>query len=198
MCIGERRSMIDMPPALPPSEEQVIEQRLIECGLNAKGLSVKYEAHLQSIEIVIRPNAGANVDRFKCIKDASGYEIVTFEDRNMHVAYNEYASELARSQVLDGFKASLEEKGLLEAFPERRKFQNLREYAKALETHGGLKPGTALRVSGDVIVFDPPHNDKNPADFMERYSNLLAIVGYASALERLNFGFIGNAAVSEK
>lgn len=190
--------MIDMPPASPPSQEQVIEQRLIECGLNAKGISVKYEDYLQSIEITIRINAGATVDHFKCIKDAAGYEIVTFEDTNMYISYNEYASELVRPQILDDFKVSLEEKGLLKGFPERRKFENLSEYAKALEIHGGLKPGTALRVSGDGIVFDPPHNDKNPADFMERYSDLLAIIGYSSALERLNFGFIGNAAVSEK
>ena len=190
--------MIDMPPASPPSQEQVIEKRLIECGLNAKGVSVKYEGYLQSIEIVIRPNSGATADHFRCIKDAAGYEIVTFEDRDMYVAYNEYASVLARPQVLDGFKASLEEKGLLEGFPERRKFDNFNEYAKALETHGGLKPGTALRVSGDGIVFDPPLDDKNSADFMKCYSDLLAIVGYASALERFNFGFIGNAAASKK
>lgn len=114
------------------------------------------------------------------------------------VAYNEYASELARLQVLDGFRAFLEEKGLLKEFPERRKFENLGEYAKALEIHGGLKPGTALQVSGDGIVFAPPHNDKNPMDFVERYSDLLAIVGYASALECVSFGFIGNAAASEK
>lgn len=62
----------------------------------------------------------------------------------------------------------------------------------------GLKTGTALQVSGDGIVFDPPHNDKKPMDFVERYSDLLAIVGYASALECVSFRFIGNAAASEK
>lgn len=190
--------MTDLPPSPPPTQEQVIERSLIDCGLDAQGISVKYEADLQSIEIIIRPMAGATADDFSCIHAAAGYEIVTFEDRSMYQAYGEYASELARPQVLEMFKDRLRERHLLEGFPERRNFPTLTDYVKALETHAGITSGSALRVSGDDIIFDPPHGQTSPSEFAEKYSDLLAIVAYASALERLNFGFVGNAAVPAK
>lgn len=103
--------MIDMPPVPPPSPEKVIEQRLIECGLDVSGVSVRYEDYLQSIEIVIRPTAGATADHFECIKNAAGYEIVTFEDREMYRAYSDYTAELARPEMLESLKAGLQERG---------------------------------------------------------------------------------------
>jgi hypothetical protein len=189
--------MTDLPPSPPPTQEQIIERSLVECGLDARGISIKYEADLQSIEIVIRPSAGATAQHFQCIHDAAGYEIVTFEDQKMYVAYGEYASELARPEVLEMFKDGLQKRHLLDGFPERRNFATLLDYAKALETHAGMPPGSALKVSGDGLIFDPPRAQESPAEFAEKYSDLLAIVGYASALERVSFGFIGNEAVSE-
>ncbi|WP_447765671.1 hypothetical protein [Sphingopyxis panaciterrae] len=190
--------MIDAPPALPPSQEQVIEQRLIECGLEVAGISVRYEDYLRSIEIMIRSTAGATTDHFECIRAAAGYEIVGFENRQMDQAYNDYISELARPQLLQSFKGRLQQRGLLEGFPERRNFENLAAYAKALEMHGGIAPGSALRSSGDGILFSPPRDEKNPGDLVDRYSDLMAIIGYASALEDVKFGFVGNEAAPDK
>ena len=116
--------MIDMPAEPPPAHEQVIEQRLAQCGLDIGGVSVRFEDYLQSTEIVIRPTAGATVDHFECIKNAAGYEIVTFEDREMYQAYSDYTAELARPEMLESLKARLQEKGLLEALPERASFEH--------------------------------------------------------------------------
>ncbi|HEX7750987.1 MAG TPA: hypothetical protein VF440_01150 [Novosphingobium sp.] len=185
--------MTDLPPSAP-TQEQIIERKLLDCGLDARGISVKYEDELQSIEIRIRPASGATADHFKCIRDAAGHEIATFEDGKMFLAYSDYASEEARPQVLEMFKDGLRKRNLLEGFPERGSFANLADYARALELHGKISPGSTLQVSGDEIVFDPAHDQKSPADFVEKYSDLLAIVGYACALERIKFGFIGNAA----
>lgn len=189
--------MIDVPSDPPLPQEQVIEQRLIECGLQIGGISIRYEDYLQSIEIIIRPAAGATTSHFECIRNAANYEIVTFEDLDMYNAYNDYASELARPQLLETFKNSLQAKGLLEGFPERQNFENLDAYAKALERHAGVAPGLALRVSDDRIVFDPPRDGSDPMAFIEGYSDLMAIVAYASALENVSFGFIGNEAIRE-
>jgi hypothetical protein len=120
-----------------------------------------------------------------------------FEDPKMYSAYNAFADDLVRPQMVESFRKSLQERGLLKNFPERRNFASLQDYAKALEVHGGVPPGTALRVSGDGLIFDPPREKQSPADFAERWSDLLAITAYASALEHLSFGFIGNEAVSE-
>lgn len=190
--------MIDMPAEPPPSHEQVIEQRLAQCRLNIGGVSVRYEDYLQSIEIIIRPTANATADHFECIKNAAGYEIVTFEDREMYKAYSDYTAELARPEMLESLKAGLQEKGLLEALPERANFESLDAYAKALEAHGGVAPGSVLRVSGDEILFDPPRDDKSPAAFLDHYSDLIGIIGYLSVRDGFGFAFIGNEQFAEE
>ena len=180
-----------------PTQEQVIEQRLFDCGLNLGGFTVKYEDYLQSIEIVITPKAEATSDNFRCIRDAVGYEIVTFQDSEMFAAYMDFASELARPEMMVMYEGRLKEAGLWEGFPDRKDFGSLEAYVEALEAHAGIKPGSALRVSGDSILFDPPNMHTNYADFAERYSNLISVVAYAATRDRVNFGFLGNESVAE-
>ena len=189
--------MIDVPPAPLPTQEQVIEQRLLDCGLEPGGFTVRYEGYLQSIEIVIASNAGANAENFACIKEAAGYEIVTFQDGEMSAAYMDYASELARPEMMVMYENRLKETGLWNGFPSREDFGSLREFAEALEAHAGIEPASALRVSGDGILFDPPGESSDIVDFVERYSNLLAVVAYATTKDRLNFGFIGNEKIAD-
>lgn len=187
--------MIDMPPA--PPQEQIIERRLVECGLDVRGISVKYEEYLQGIEIVISSNAGATADHFECIEQATGNETVMFENHEMMSAYSDFTSELGRPQMLAIFESRLKERGLWEGLPVRQEFDSLENYVKALEKHAGVAPGSALRVSGDWIHFDPDHEEPNPTVFEQRYSDLLAVIAYVSTLERLKFGIIGNAKISE-
>ena len=178
------------PPATP---EQVIEQRLIDCGLNQGGFTVKYKDYLQSIEIVITPAAGAREEHFSCIRESTGHEIVTFDDGTMQVAYLDYASEIVRPQMLADATAQLAERQLLAGFPEKNSFPTLELYAEALETHSGLQPRSALRVNGDSIVFDPPRNEVGFSDFTGRYSDLMAALMFAVARgDFKNFEFIGN------
>ncbi len=170
---------------------------MLDCGLNPGGFTVKYEDYLQSIEIVIAPSAGATSDNFACIKEAAGYEIVTFQDSAIFAAYMDFASELARPEMMVMLEGGLKEAGLWEGFPDREDFGSLAEYAGALEMHAGIKRGSALRVSGEGILFDPPNAYSNYADFAEGYSNLSSVVAYASIRDRLNFGIIGNERVAE-
>jgi hypothetical protein len=189
--------MIDMPPHLPQSPEQIIELRLVECGLDAKGISVRYQDYLQSIEIVIGPSAGATSDHFPCIKEAAGYEIVTFEDGETFAAYTDFTSELARPEMLAMYEERLKESGLWEGFPERRDSDSLEAFARALEEHAGLEPGMTLRVSGDDILFDPPRDSSSYVAFAEKFSGLIAVVAYASIRDRLSLGIIGNGRFAE-
>lgn len=189
--------MIDVPPEPLPTQEQVIEQRLLDCGLNRDGFTVKYEDYLQSIEIAIAPSSGATSENFACIKEAAGFEIVTFRDGAMFAAYTNFVSELARHEMMAMLEDRLREAGLREGFPDREDFGSLAEYVAALEVHAGIEPRSALRVSGDSILFEPPSTSPDYADFAERYSSLLSVVAYASTRDRLNFGFIGNEMVAE-
>ncbi|MEN7538821.1 hypothetical protein [Aurantiacibacter flavus] len=189
--------MIDVPPEPLPTQEQVIEQRLLDCGLNPGGFTVKYEDYLQSIEIVIEPSAGATSVNFACIREAAGYEVVRFQDGEMFAAYMDFALELARPEMMAMYEGRLKEAGLWEGFPDREDFGSLLEYAEALEVHAGIEPGSALRILGGGILFDPPSASHNYADFTERYSNLLSMVAYAATKDRVSFGFVGNERVAD-
>jgi hypothetical protein len=184
--------MIVVPPQPPVPPEQVIEQRLVKCGLDSRGFTVKYEDDLQSIEIVINDNAGATKDRFACIRKAAGYEIVTFRNGQMQRAYSDFVTELLRPQMTKEAKAELQKRGLLRNFPERASFDSVTAYAKALEAQCGLAPGSVLRPDTSGITFQPPADDLNPQQWVEKYSCIFAVMNYASAKGDAEFGFIGN------
>jgi hypothetical protein len=183
---------IDATP--PPAHEQVIEQRLIACGLSTSGFTVRYEDYLQSIEIVITPAAGARKDHFPCIRQAAEHGIVSFAEGSMQKAYSDFEAELLRPQMLESATAELKKRGLLADFPDRKSYANLELYAEALERHSGRMPRSSLRVSGVAIVFDPPRSHPNFRDFDKRYSNLMAVIAFASARGDADFAFIGNEA----
>lgn len=171
----------------------MIEQKLLDCGLKAGGFTVRYENELQSIEVVITSAAGAASEQFGCIREAVFPEIVEFEDHAMYQQYTEFEEELIRPQVLAEFEANLRASGLWDDFPDRQDYPNLADFARALEAHAGIEPGTAFKVEGDnQLTFDPPRVDQDYAEFAERYSDLLAVALYAAAKEGFSFGFIGN------
>ncbi|GGZ11941.1 hypothetical protein [Novosphingobium colocasiae] len=186
---------MDQVPAVPASQEQIIEKRLVECGLVRTGISVRYERELESIEVIIRPEAAADQTQFECIKDAVGHELVRFTDGAMDAAYIEYKAEAARPQMLKSLTATLQERRLLQGFPVCDNFPSLSEYAKALEKHAGTKPGSALRVDGNTIVFDPPQTATFQG-FTAEYSDLLSVVMFASVRDHIRLVFIGNGAVA--
>lgn len=180
----------------PPAHEQVIEQRLIACGLSRGGFTVKYEEYLQSIEIVITPTAGARRDDFPCIRQAAEYQIVSFADDSMQKAYSDFETGLLRPQMLESAAAELKKRGLLENYPDRKSCASLGLYAEALERHSGLLPRSTLKVSNAAIVFDPPRRETNFRDFDVRYSNLMAVITFAAARGDADFVFLGNGAAS--
>lgn len=187
--------MIDVPPNMPP--QQVIAQKLVACGLDHDAVSVAWQDELQSIEVIIRRTANASADQFACILKAAAPEIVTFEDQSLHSAYTDYTVELYRPRMIADAKAAVTKLRLLEGFPQRSNYVDLHGYTEALERHCGLMAGSVLRVSGDVVTFDPPR-EADPMALMKRYEKVLAAVMYAIAISDLEkFGFIGNEAIAE-
>lgn len=188
---------MDLPPQPP---EQVIEQRLVDCGLDRKGLSISYSDLLQGIEIVIAPSANATVEHFGCIRTAAAGEIVTFQQGNLANAYADSSYELIRPQMLESARKSLAERGLLQGLPERKDYQDEAEFAKALEVHCGFKPGSVIQstVSGMTIL--PLAMPKGPmtGPRFEKFSGLLAALMYFAARDGdIKIGFIGNEAYRE-
>lgn len=190
--------MIDLPHQ-PPASVQVIEQKLVECGLDRAGLNVAYSDLLQGLEVVIDPKAGASADHFKCIHEAAAGEFVTFKDGELYRAYLAYSSELARPMILERTRNELAKKGLLEGFPERRAYGSDKEFAGALETHCGLKAGEAISLEGGNLVLLPGNVPAFPArgKRWEQWTCLMSAIMYVAARDRINIGFIGNEAFSE-
>lgn len=189
--------MIDTPSEPPAAQEQVIERKLLDCGLKSSGFTVRYEDYLQSIEVVISPPAGATLAHFACIREAAFPEIVTFEDGAMFRQYLDFQAKLVRPQVLADAEAALKGYGRWEGFPRRVEFASLDVYAHALERHLGFAPGSLFKVSGDALTFDPPREDFLAASSYERFVPVMAAMSYASASDRVHFGFIGNDKVRE-
>jgi hypothetical protein len=175
--------VIDMPPEPLVSQEQLIEGRLVDCGLNKSGFTVEYQDELQSIEIVISPAAGASNDDFACIREAAGYEIVTFEDGAMYMAYLDFVSELVRPQMLEEARAELAHRGLLEGFPERTNFANDDEFAEALEKHCSIEPKSVLGRSefGLTILPEALALGRLSDEQWDRMTCLMAALRYVSA-----------------
>lgn len=185
--------MIDTPPEPLAAQEQPIERKLLDCGLKAGGFTVRYEDDLQNILIVITPSAQAKPEQFVCIREAAGFEIVTFEDTEMFGAYMQVLEELARPQVLAEAEMALEERGLWENFPKRSDYAAFADYLRALEIHAGFAPGTVLQAEGDRQVRLKPSSDELFDEVSyERWATLLAVLKFASAREGFPIGFVGN------
>ncbi|MCP3735391.1 hypothetical protein M9979_10970 [Sphingomonas sp. RP10(2022)] len=186
--------MIDM-PEVPPAYEQVLTQKLIHCGLHHGGFTVKYERELQSVEIVIGQDAGAATKHFDCIREAAGHEIVTFENPELHQAYEDRVFKALRPKILADARAELERRGVLHSFPERSKFASDKLFAEALERQCGMKPGSFFVESQSGLIGQPKPGRQSKAD-EERTACLMAAIMYVSAKgEPFKFGFVGNEAI---
>jgi hypothetical protein len=186
---------MDLPPEPQIQSIEVIEQRLVDCGLNKKGFSIEYSELLQAREIVIGKNADASVGHFPCIHTALGLEFVTFEDAQMGEEYRNFSNELARPQILEYAKNGLAEVGLLEGFPERAKYKNDKRFAEAIEVHCGLDAGSVLKEVEGGLTLQPDDLELDSVTLSEKYRRLIAAVIYAQAKGDIqNFGFVGNEA----
>lgn len=186
--------MIDMPQVPPPAYEQVLTQKLLKCGLRNGGFTVKYEDELQSVEIVIEKAVGGSAANIDCIREAVGYEIVTFKDQTLQQAYQDRVYETLRPKMLADAKAELVKRGIFDGLPERSKYASDKLFAEALERHCGLQSGSYFVESQWGLIAQPKAERQSKAE-EAKMSCLGAAIMYASARgDDFKFGFIGNEA----
>lgn len=187
--------MIDMPQVPASAYEQVLTQKLLQCGLRNGGFTVKYEDELQSTLIVIEQESEASAGLFDCIKQAVGYEIVTFEDPELQKAYLDRVFETLRPKMLADARAELEKRGALDGFPERSKFDSDKLFAEALERQCGMRPGSFFVQSQSGLIGQPKRRQSKADE--DTMGCLMAAVTYVNAKgEDFKVGFIGNEAFS--
>lgn len=185
---------MDLPPAYPPSSEQVIEQKLLDCGLKSGAFTVKYEDYLRSIEVVIGADAGADLEDFECIRAAVGHEIVTFQDDHLQIAYADQSYELVKPKMLADAAEGLRKRGLLDGFPERANFSSDKAFAEAIESHCGVEVGSFFAESEwGLIAKSTAGNGRLSASDWDKMTCLMNSLMHASAKgDGFKIGFIGN------
>lgn len=187
-----------MPQVAPPAYEQVLTEKLLQCGLRNGGFSVKYVDELQSVEIVIDRKADLSAKHFDCISRAAASEIVTFEDPELGQAYQDQVSAALKPKMLADARAELVKHGALDGFPERAAFGSEKLFAEALEQQCGMKPGSFFVQSQRGLIGQPKPDRQSKVD-EDRMSCLMAAIMYVAAKgEDFKFGFIGNEAFAPK
>lgn len=182
--------MIDMPQTIPSAYEQVLVKKLVGCGLRVEGFTVRDEAELQSVEVVIGEKAGAKIEQVECIREAAGSEIVTIQDPAVRQAYDDRIVEVMRPAMLASAKAELERRGVLNGFPERSAFPSDKSFAEALERQCGVMPGSIFVESHWGLTVQPSGMDAASSD---KLACVLAAAYYATVRgDAFSFGIIGN------
>ncbi|KQN88878.1 hypothetical protein ASE90_18315 [Sphingomonas sp. Leaf67] len=182
--------MIDMPQTPPSAYEQVLVQKLVRCGLRPDGFTVRYEAELQSVEVVIGEGSGATKEHVECIRQAAGSEIVTIRDPAVQRAYEDRIGEVMRPVMLASAKTELERRGVLNDFPRRSAYPTDKAFAEALERQCGLVPGAMFVESAGGLILRP---DAMGGESFDKLTCVLAAARYAQAQgDRFTFGIIGN------
>lgn len=80
-------NLVATPRSTGPSEEQIVEQKLVDCGLKRSGLSVSYVDDWRSVVAVINDEAEARAEHFDCIRDAVWPQEVRFESPELERSY---------------------------------------------------------------------------------------------------------------
>jgi len=188
---------MDLPPE-PPSKP--IAAGLIDCGLDERGFTVIYDDDLQGYVVGISTNAGANAASLQCIWDAAWTEFVQFENTDLQRSYDELSHARFRPLMRQQARAELAELDLLDGFPERSAFTDEDAYARALETHCGIEPGSMIKRTPHGLSMMPEAMPTGPmeGEQFQRFSCLLSSIMYAAA-DGADFtiGFVGNEKIRE-
>lgn len=131
-----------------------------------------------------------------CIREAAGYEIVTFKDPALRQAYQDRVYEVLRPKMLADTKAELDKRGVLKGFPERSDFASDKLFGEALERQCGMRPGSFFVEGQRGLIAQPKLGRQSKAE-EANMSCLSAAIMYVNAKGGdLKFGFIGNEAVA--
>ena len=189
--------MMDMPPA---DHVQAIEA-VRRCGFPASSIRIRYDKLLQSYVIAIRKvRSRPQEPVLRCVYEAAaprGYD-VEFKDRIVHDAYWTLAFEEGRKKANAEGRRWLEQRNLTAGMPLYRAGQReIAGFARAVESHCSIEPGSALEVAGpDALTtrrdfFEGPFSEDKSNDLL-CLMNVLAASDLAQG--GVKFGLVGNEA----
>ncbi len=173
-------------------------EAVVSCGVSRSGVSLRYEALLQSDVLSIAASSGATDKMFECIRSATwARAMVEFEEPEIGARYQAYDNAEAGALMKAMAQEKIRKAGKQDTFPSYSAERPLAEYLKALEVFCGLNPGSAFEVIGaDSFTYKK--------DFLTFPTNpgakCLTDAWMASGLDQhgIRLVFIGNAAVEER
>ena len=186
---------------LPPMNYQRVAAAVIQCGVPASHVRVRYEQGLE-LDVVIIERLGAMPSEpvLTCIYNAAvpeGY-FVTFRDEEQNAAFSKVSMELGRERARQEGQEWLRARGLLDGLPLYDPGVSTPEgYAREVEKHCSAEPGSVIE------VIDPKYFTLR-RDFMESTlagrrddsDKVICIVNVLAASSLANggisFGFVGN------
>jgi hypothetical protein len=190
--------MIDMPPA---GHAQAIEA-VRECGLSASSIHIRYDKLLEAYVIAFaKLRSKPQEPVLRCVYAAAaprGYE-VEFKDRPIHDAYWKLAFEEGRKKADAEGRRWLAERNLIAAMPLFRAGQTeIAGFARAVESHCSVEPGSALEVAGpDALTMRRDFFDEFPVneDKSDKLTCLMNVLGASDLAQGgVKFGLVGNEA----
>jgi hypothetical protein len=190
--------MMDMPPA---GHAQAIEA-VRQCGFPASSVHIRYDKLLQAYVIAIgKVRSKPQEPTLRCVYAAAaprGYD-VEFKDRIAHDAYWKLAFEEGRKKANAEGRRWLEERNLTAGMPLYRAGQTeIASFARAVESHCSIEPGSALKVAGpDALTLKWDVFDEFPVA-ADKSDDLLCLMNVLAASDLaqggVKFGFVGNEA----
>jgi hypothetical protein len=179
--------LIDLPPQPPTVSVESISRALTECGLKAQDFTVEYAKDLQGYRISIHPLAAASTERLQCIWHATWFQFIQFSDDKLQSEYNALTRARFAPLAPPSAREQLSRSGRLAGLPRREDFEDVAQFAMALEVHCGFEPHEALEVSGGTIALQPQFATVGRGPF-DRQSCLLATLEVSAGVR---FGFVG-------
>jgi hypothetical protein len=173
---------------------------IISCDVPEANVSIAYDELLQSDVVRISDVGGDDEERLRCLmRSIHPFYIVEIEEPQQNDRYRQLVLEeqAARARV-EGEKW-LQERGLFAGAPPfDADTTPLADYARAVETHCGLEPGSALEIL-DEQTLTPRQSAL--ASLLENDGEKLTCVMHVIALSgdgerQVAFGFLSEPAVA--
>lgn len=201
---GNAVGFISEPPSgninsLPSGTEA--KQAIIQCGVDTQKVTAAFERELQEDVIWIDGRTQFSDHMLACVARASMKTLhyVYFRNQVTNARYQKTYWRLSTVADVENARLWLSNRGLLSKLPVPQPSELAPEYAAQLETFCGLDRGALLVAFNEhTITFDPEKLGKRTATD----DQVLCIINAGAAADLpshdLFFGFIGNAAYSEK
>ena len=177
--------------------EAALIAKLVACGLNPIGISIRYENDLQSEVVKLSRPAAVSEAHFECIYEAARGAFVEFDDQKIKSAYAAFEEKAAKSWMRKESISWLKAHGKYENVPVLFLGQDPRMWARAVEAFCGLREGEAIEFPrSEFMTLKRSFLSMPPRPELDCLMNVIWLSDFSAS--GVSFGFIGNEAFAKE